>query len=253
MDYSKLSKQELVTLLTSKKGKSSRSISKKEKNIDEDTSILAGDYPYGQCQFVPTRGTRKRCTRAATTSYGFCATHNSTVQARNHKKKKDEEENKRRQKETEDKKKPKKKKSVSLPPKKKKHSYTPSYPVESTTYNNELVVTKNKFNHFEHKKTGIVFDPKTKKACGVQTTSGKVYPLTEEHVLICERNGWPYQLPEDKEDTDEEYDNVTEEVVSDEEDEEESDEDEEEESDEDEEEDEDEESDEDSDEEESSD
>lgn len=49
----------------------------------------------------------------------------------------------------------------------------------------------NKWGRFEDPDTGIVFDPKTKAAYCVQDRkTGKIYPLRDEHIKICKRNGW---------------------------------------------------------------
>lgn len=237
LDYENLSKKELIKLL--QKNKDSLS-PKSESHSDEED-----DFPYGQCKFTPTRGSsKKRCVRAATVSHGFCATHSTTIQARNAAKKaKDEQkrlEEEEKHKKQEDKSEPKKKKrekkkneakvSKKVVNKKKesqkrdhkkkkekkkqasspKHSYSPS---KEVTYTNSITVKKNKFGNFEHTSTGIVFNPSNKKACGVQTKDGPVYPLKEEQIRICEQYGWEYEFPNE---TDDELEK-SEEVVSDEE------------------------------------
>ena len=73
------------------------------------------------------------------------------------------------------------------------------------------VIRPNKWHRFEDPVTHILFDPKTKKAYGVQDRNGGVSPLTPEHVQMCIKNKWLYHEPpsteeEDDEDQDEDDD-----------------------------------------------
>ena len=72
------------------------------------------------------------------------------------------------------------------------------------------VITPNKWGRFEDLETGIIFDPRTKAAYGVQDHStGKVKALTPAHIKICEKYKWKYHViksapvpePESSEDT----------------------------------------------------
>lgn len=53
----------------------------------------------------------------------------------------------------------------------------------------------NHWGRFEDPVTHIVFDKNTKEAYGIQEPSGKVSALKQEHVQICIRNKWNYNLP----------------------------------------------------------
>lgn len=94
---------------------------------------------------------------------------------------------------------------------------------------NKLVLRKNYWGRFEDMETGILFDPKQRKAYGVQNrTTGQALTLTPYHINICEERGWPYmvvQSQDSEEEESEEDEYVSTEEESDEEsDEEESDE-----------------------------
>ncbi len=54
-------------------------------------------------------------------------------------------------------------------------------------------ITANAWGRFEDTDTGIVFDPSTKSAYGVQDhITGKVNTLTLKHIEICKRHQWKY-------------------------------------------------------------
>ena len=59
-------------------------------------------------------------------------------------------------------------------------------------------ITPNTWGRFEDPDTGIVFDPKTKMAYGVQDhTTGKILSLSKKHIDLCKKYKWKYHvLPE---------------------------------------------------------
>jgi hypothetical protein len=58
--------------------------------------------------------------------------------------------------------------------------------------------SRNKWGRFEHLESGIVFDPLSRKAYGIQHKNGAVYSLSPKEVSICIKNGWSYTLPQTK-------------------------------------------------------
>jgi hypothetical protein len=65
-------------------------------------------------------------------------------------------------------------------------------------------IKPNQWGRFEDPDTGIVFDPKSRTAFGVQNhKTGKVESLSEKHIAICKKYKWKYfLLPEAKEGVD---------------------------------------------------
>ena len=70
---------------------------------------------------------------------------------------------------------------------------------DSQSFHKEVIRSKkihpNHWGRFEDPVTHIVFDKNTKEAYGIQEPSGKVSALKQEHVQICIRNKWNYNLP----------------------------------------------------------
>lgn len=93
-------------------------------------------------------------------------------------------------------------------------------------HHREIVRSKkihpNHWGRYEDPVSHIVFDKNTKEAYGVQQSSGKVSALKPEHVQICIRNKWNYNLPygsdEDESDSIHDSDFDEDDEVSDEED-----------------------------------
>ena len=71
--------------------------------------------------------------------------------------------------------------------------------VNQQSHHKEIIRAKkihpNHWGRYEDPVTHIVFDKNTKEAYGVQQASGKVDALKPEHVQICIRNKWNYNLP----------------------------------------------------------
>jgi len=70
------------------------------------------------------------------------------------------------------------------------------------------VIKPNYWRRYEDLETHIVFDPQTKQAYGVQESTGKVSPLKQQHIDICKRYGWHYNLPYDSEEDDEDEESI---------------------------------------------
>lgn len=79
---------------------------------------------------------------------------------------------------------------------------------ESQSLHKEVIRSKkihpNHWGRFEDPVTHIVFDKNTKEAYGIQEPSGKVSALKQEHIQICIKNKWNYNLPYASDDEDEE-------------------------------------------------
>jgi hypothetical protein len=73
-------------------------------------------------------------------------------------------------------------------------------------------ISQNKWGRYEDEETSILFDPKTKAAYGIQDRkSGKVLPLNEKAIAICEKYKWKYFAAE-AESEEESSETVSEEV-----------------------------------------
>ena len=85
---------------------------------------------------------------------------------------------------------------------KKEHTATP--------FIRRKTIRPNYWGRYEDPDTHIVFDPKTKTAYGVQEKSGRVGSLFREHIAICNKNKWKYAAAEEEESTisEEEEDSV---------------------------------------------
>ena len=52
---------------------------------------------------------------------------------------------------------------------------------------------KNKFENFEHKETGFIFDSKTDEVIGKQHPDGTIIPLSVNDIELCKENNWSYR------------------------------------------------------------
>jgi len=186
-----------------------------------------------KCSFIPKRADQVLCGEAPEFQYGescYCKKHQRTVQAMNAKKRWEEEKEVRETRgeeqklepesvsppavapesaETEGKEgteisvpaEPEQIKEEKIPEKvaeKKKEQTKPvskSSPKAKKASVTKKVIRANKWGRFEDPETGIVFDPKSKAAYGVQDhKSGKVKALTPAHVKICEKYSWKYHV-----------------------------------------------------------
>jgi hypothetical protein len=59
----------------------------------------------------------------------------------------------------------------------------------------ELAIRKNKFGHYEHTQTGLVFNT-DKMVYGRQLDDGKVADLTVDDIESCKKYKFPYKIPE---------------------------------------------------------
>lgn len=169
------------------------------------------------CSFKPTRLNQTICDEAPEIFYGnlgYCNRHRRTVQALNAKKNMEEVANNSLIQKSHDMQ-PKnieseeKKKDDQIPEVLEKsgkesseisEKKTKTIPIKETI---KTVIKKkispNKWGRFEDPDTGIIFDPKTKKAFGVQDhKTGKILPLSQKHILICKKYKWGYYyIPKD--------------------------------------------------------
>jgi len=92
-------------------------------------------------------------------------------------------------------------------------------------------IMKNKFENYEHKETGFIFDPKTDEVIGKQHPDGSIIPLSVNDIELCKENNWSFKVStkltpsstpstikkptvtveDDDEDDDEEYEEETDE------------------------------------------
>ena len=56
------------------------------------------------------------------------------------------------------------------------------------------VIKRNNFGNFINPDTNIVFEKETSVAIGIQLPNGKIGPLTEEHITICEAQNWVFDV-----------------------------------------------------------
>ena len=57
-------------------------------------------------------------------------------------------------------------------------------------------IKKNAFSNFEHVETGLVFDRITQKVIGKQNKNGKIDPLTDDDIEVCNKFKFRYDVPE---------------------------------------------------------
>ncbi len=55
-------------------------------------------------------------------------------------------------------------------------------------------IMKNKFNNYEHKETGFVFDSKTDEVIGKQHPDGTIIPLSVNDIELCKENNWSFKV-----------------------------------------------------------
>lgn len=66
-----------------------------------------------------------------------------------------------------------------------------------------ITIRKNNWGRYEEPTSGLVFNDK-KVAYGIQESNGRVSALKREHVALCKKNKWLYNLPYDSEEDDSE-------------------------------------------------
>lgn len=213
MDLNNLSKEELVALLKSK----------------EDKIVVSTP----RCKFAPIRSDRKPCTDEATTKYGFCKKHSTTLQARREREAMEDDlgskelvkeaqitppknegllrpEDVIRSQELSDQsfrgrelyEEPRERGGHREEPRERERTEFQN-PVHTPRSSRDVVpkqpkkkiIRPNKWYRYEDPVTKIVFDPHTKKAYGVQDyETGKVFSLTKHHIDLCRKYGWKYDL-----------------------------------------------------------
>ena len=55
-------------------------------------------------------------------------------------------------------------------------------------------IMKNKFENFEHKETGFIFDSKTDEVIGKQHPDGTIIPLSVNDIELCKENNWSFKV-----------------------------------------------------------
>jgi len=180
MDPSSLTKEQLLELLRLKEESESNNVTER-------------------CKFMPLRGAKVPCTENSTTPYGFCKKHSRTVQS---KRAKEEWEmvHVEKQKEPE----------PVEEPEPAEEKIPPQLPniveKKSVKQIKTKTIRKNYWGRYEDPVTGICFDKDTREAYGVQDrVTGRIKPLSKEHISICNKKGWKYYVPTvDEESPDEE-------------------------------------------------
>lgn len=226
MDYSNLSREELLALVQGN--------NKTTKPVED----------FGICQFQPSRPKNApQCTEDATTPYGFCKKHARTVQAKKakdayeanvlieeieaekgvskesklpHVPATPEQVQQVIESEPEPEPEPEvvekaKTSPLKQPPRRQQPTTTKQSPRTSKKpvgtrqpAIRKKIIRMNHWSRFEDTDTHIVFDPTTKCAYGIQEPTGRVSALKPEHVEICQRNGWNYNVPYNSDDESEE-------------------------------------------------
>jgi hypothetical protein len=145
-------------------------------SVVSDQSRPFGSVGETQCKFKPLRGAVQGCPNPQTTEWGFCNKHaHRTVQGKKAKEEYErvvEEQRKIQLKELEE------------------ELENLSMGEEDET--ERRVIRPNRWGRFEEPETGIVFDPDTNLAKGVQGTDGKLLDLDDDAIQICVENGWEY-------------------------------------------------------------
>ena len=189
------------------------------------------------CKYVALRN-GQACKSKSATEYGFCKQHSTTIQGKNAYKayelsKQDKPEQKIAEVVKVEQKIPEVVKKVEASKKEvQSPKETQAQPKEvqvklasapETKKDKREVVKReiyvNSYGNFEDPQTHIVFNPKTKQACAVQGKNGKLYPLSDKEIVICQCRGWAYTKPKVQEnETDSEEEKEEEEEEGEEED-----------------------------------
>jgi hypothetical protein len=168
MDFDSLSKEELIRLL-------------KERSL---TTNSAPGLERKTCKFIPKKGELTPCLDVSTTAYGFCSKHKNTVQSRQAELLYAKEQMEKKIAE-----------SMQIQEQKLVENKVVPQNEEIEEKPKKKIISQNKWGRFEDLETGIVFDPTTKTAFGVQNRkTGGLMRLDDEKVLICQEKGWRYKL-----------------------------------------------------------
>lgn len=172
MDYSKLSKEELIALLSTGNVSSHKDTCPYEsKNV-------------GRCK---NEGEKKY--------HGFCSRHKNTVQAKNAQKEHEEAkvEEKPETEVEEEIKKNEPAKNEEEPAKDEQVDDDSAEESEEDEEPKSLVAKRNKWGYHEHKETKMCFDPHTKRVVGrMNHRKGRLYALTEKDKEVCDEYGMQY-------------------------------------------------------------
>jgi len=80
-----------------------------------------------------------------------------------------------------------------------------------------IEIKKNKFGNYEHQKSSLVYDNKTKKMYGKQNPDGSISKLTKDDINTCNQYKFPYNIPDNLAEDNEELDAEAEEEEEEEE------------------------------------
>jgi DNA-directed RNA polymerase subunit delta len=132
--------------------------------------------PSGQCHFKPIRNAQKPCDSVKVNEWGFCSRHVRTNQAKAAKEQYDE----------------------FIEQQRKLQLQELDEELQNISSGDEeeerLTIRPNRWGRFEEPNTGIVFDPDTSLAKGVQGADGKLLDLDEEAIKQCIEHGWDYLI-----------------------------------------------------------
>jgi hypothetical protein len=105
------------------------------------------------------------------------------------------------------------KKTVSKVPVKEPSVIKTVLQAKPMTYN----IKKNEFGHFSHSETGLIFDKDSRKFYGKQHSSGRIDPLSEEDIELCNQYKFPYTVPENLKKNDNDDDEIGDDEIGDDE------------------------------------
>src|SRR5208282_1661164 len=137
------------------------------------------------CHFKSLRGNQPPCGNTNINEWGFCKKHTRTVQAKEAEAallKAKELDKQRQLQELEE----------------ELANLTDDTGDDIASDDEKLIIQPNRYGRFEHADTGIVFNPDTNIAIGIQGDDGKLWPLDEEAIRQCVENGWLYLISNKK-------------------------------------------------------
>lgn len=144
------------------------------------------------CNFKPLKKDQLPCDRKVTTPYGFCTPHSKSLQGVKAKEQYEAAQSSKKEKDIS-----KSDDAESDSASDDERPQKKNVPVEKKKV--EVLIARDKFGRFVHEKTGLVFNPKTRKAFGYVTGPKKdiFMHLDDEHIKLCEKYGFDYAPPED--------------------------------------------------------
>jgi hypothetical protein len=179
MDLESLSKEELIRMLRG-----------------NNTQSIVYNQERRMCKFIPKKGELTPCLDQSCTTFGFCNKHKHTVQARQAELLFAKEQMEKRIIESVNGGNNVQEESTKPP----EPSSNETKPIEESVppieeFPKKRIIKQNKWGRFEDLETGIIFDPTTKTAFGVQNRkTGGLMMLDDEKILLCQERGWRYKL-----------------------------------------------------------